>query len=211
MTTTLKCDFEKDTLLDLLIRQLSNFFIVDKHDSDLLFQYFDSVYTKLTVCFRDIDNKYFKDKNGEILFNPYHSGQYLIYLYLFSHICSDDGDKILADKLYYLNKIMHSCDIYHEVNLPESFFLEHPVGTVLGRATYGNKFFAMQGCTVGGNKDKYPTIGENVKLYSGAKILGNFILGNNVSVAANAYLKDTNIPDNATVFGTYPDLVLKYL
>jgi serine O-acetyltransferase len=209
---TLKCDFEKDTLLDLLIKQLSNFFIVDKQESVILSQSFDAVYLKLEKCFYLIDNKYFRaGGGGKILFNPYHSGQYLIYLYFFSNVCSAGGEKILADKLYYLNKIMHSCDIYHEVNLPESFFLEHPVGTVLGRATYGNKFVAMQSCTVGGNKGKYPTIGENVKLYSGAKILGNCIIGNNVSVAANTYIKDTDIPDNATVFGTSPNLILKYL
>jgi serine O-acetyltransferase len=121
------------------------------------------------------------------------------------------GKTHLADKLYYLNKIMHACDIYHEVVLPENFFLEHPVGTVLGRAKYGNKFFAMQNCTVGGNKGKYPVIGENVKLYSGAKILGNSRIGNNVSISANTYVKDTDIPDNVTVFGSWPNLILKYL
>jgi serine O-acetyltransferase len=143
--------------------------------------------------------------------NPCHSGQYLIYLYFFSNVCSNIGEKNLADKLYYLNKIMHSVDIYHEVALPESFFFEHPVGTVLGRAKYGNKFFAMQNCTVGGNKGKYPIIGENVKLYSGAKILGNCIIGDNVSVSANTYIKDTDIPDDTIVFGTYPNLILKFL
>jgi serine O-acetyltransferase len=77
--------------------------------------------------------------------------------------------------------------VYHEVVLPESFFFEHPIGLVLGRAKYGNRFFAMQNCTVGGNKGKYPIIGNNVKLYSGAKIIGNCVIGNNVSVAANTY------------------------
>ena len=43
---------------------------------------------------------------------------------------------MIADKIYYLNKILHSVDIYHEVELPSTFFLEHPVGTVLGRAKY---------------------------------------------------------------------------
>lgn len=95
--------------------------------------------------------------------------------------------------------------------MPESFFLEHPVGTVLGRAQYGNRFFAMQNCTIGGNKGYYPIIGNNVKMYSGAKILGNSIIGDNVSVAANTYIKDTNIPDNATIFGSSPHLVIKYL
>ena len=207
---TIDCDFNKESLLKLLTKQLSNFFMVDSQEIDTLSLFFDAVFTKITTCFCSIDNKYFS-RNGNVFFDPCHSGQYLIYLYFFSHICSNAKEKSLANKLYYLNKIMHSCDIYHEVCLPDSFFLEHPLGTVLGRAKYGNNFFAMQNCTIGGNKGKYPTLGDNVKLYSGAKILGDCIIGNNVSVAANAYIKDTNIPDNATVFGTYPNLVLKGL
>jgi serine O-acetyltransferase len=206
----IKCDLNRDSLLALLKKQLSNFFIIEQKELDVLLQYFNIVSAKLATCFSQIDNKYFK-RDDTVFFNPYHSGQYLIYIYIYSHVCSSTGEKHLADKLYYLNKIMNSCEIYHEVNLPESFFLEHPIGTVLGRAKYGNRFYAMHNCTVGANKGKCPVIGENVKLYSGAKILGNCTIGNNVSVAANTYIKDTNIPDNVTVFGTYPNLVLRYL
>ena len=91
----------------------------------------------------------------------------------------------------------------------KSFFLEHPLGTVLGRAQYGNNFFAMQGCTVGGNKGKYPVIGNNVKMFSNSKILGSSIIGENVWIGANCYIKDTNIADNMIVFGQYPNLIYK--
>ncbi len=121
------------------------------------------------------------------------------------------GGKNLADKIYYLNKIMNSVDIYHEVALPESFFLEHPVGTVLGRARYQDGFMAYQNCTVGGNKDYYPTLGQNFKMMSGSKILGNSHVGDNVTLAANTYVKDTDIPDGVTVFGSTPNLIFKYL
>ena len=106
---------------------------------------------------------------------------------------------------------MHSVDIYHEVTLPESFFLEHPVGTVLGRAKYESGFMAYQNCTVGGNKGKYPTLGKNFKMMSGSKILGNSHVGDNVTLAANTYVKDTDIPDGVTVFGSTPKLIFKYL
>lgn len=110
---------------------------------------------------------------------------------------------------------MHCCDIYHAVELPEIFFFEHPVGSVFGRAKYGNYFFAMQNCTVGGNTDRmtgainYPIIGENVKMYSGSKVVGKSILGDNVILAANTYIKDAVIPNGATVFGSSPNLVIK--
>jgi serine O-acetyltransferase len=121
------------------------------------------------------------------------------------------GGGELKDKFYYLNKILHSVDIYAEVELPPVFFFEHPLGLVLGRAEYGNNFFAMQGCTVGGNKGKYPIIGENVKMYSNSKIVGNSKIGNNVWLSANVYVKDTDIPDNSIVFGSSPYLIIKDL
>lgn len=119
--------------------------------------------------------------------------------------------KNLADKIYYLNKIMHSVDIYHEVILPESFFLEHPVGTVLGRASYQDGFMAYQNCTVGGNKGRYPTLGKDFHMMSGSKVLGDSHIGNGVTLAANTYVKDTDIPSGATVFGSSPNLMFKYL
>jgi len=113
------------------------------------------------------------------------------------------------DKIYYLNKILHGVDIYGEVELPSVFFFEHPLGMVLGRAKYGENFFAMQGCTIGGNKGKYPTLGNNLKMYSDSKILGNCNIGNNVIIGANTYVKDFDIQDNIMVFGQSPNLILK--
>lgn len=113
--------------------------------------------------------------------------------------------------MYYLNKIMHSVDIYHEVALPSVFFLEPPVGTVLGRAVYSDGFMAYQGCTVGGNKGHYPVLGRDFRMMSGSKILGNSHVGDGVTLAANTYVKDTDLPSGATVFGSSPHLILKYL
>jgi serine O-acetyltransferase len=107
----LKCDFEKKILLELLQKQLSNFFIIERKEFEVLAQNFDVVYEKLSICLDQVENKYFK-KGGTVYFNPYHSGQYLIFLYFFSNVCSNKGEKCLADKIYYLNKIMHACDIY---------------------------------------------------------------------------------------------------
>lgn len=51
---------------------------------------------------------------------------------------------------------MNGCDLYHEVNLPHYFTLDHPVGSVMGRAEYGEGFSFGQNCTVGNNKGIYP-------------------------------------------------------
>lgn len=200
----------KDQIKKLVVKQLQNFFFFDVSEDEILENYFDSVISRCDVCFQSVDNKYFKI-NGSVYFSPYHSGQWLIFLYYLSNECSKNNAKQLADKIYYLNKIMHGCDIYHEVELPDSFFFEHPVGSVFGRAKYGNCFFAMQGCTIGGNKGIYPVIGVNVKMLSGSKVLGNSNIGDNVTLAASTYVKDTDIPANATVFGMSPNLTIKFL
>lgn len=140
---------------------------------------------RVEKCFKVTRNSYYKSWRGGY-FSPYHSGQYSIFLYYLANtIFQSGGDCKLATKLYYLNKIMNSVDWYYEIQLPEYFGVEHPIGSVMGRAQYTSGFFFFQGCTVGGDKGiepKYPKIGENVILYSNATVLGNVTIGNNVVV-----------------------------
>lgn len=62
-------------------------------------------------------NKYYSLK-GETYFNPFQSAQYTIFLYYFSNQIFRIGIcRLLADKLYYLNKIMNACDLFYEIEL----------------------------------------------------------------------------------------------
>ena len=45
--------------------------------------------------------------------------------------------RLLADKLYYLNKMMNGVDLYHQIELPAVWGCEHPMGSIMGRATFG--------------------------------------------------------------------------
>ncbi len=208
ITKELVSDISKEMLVDNLILKLKNFFYISEQEKELVENIKEKVFNRLSICIGGVDNKYFK-KDGKAFFSYTHSGQYLIYLYLLSNECAKNGYTSLKDKFYYLNKVLHSVDIYSEVNLPDVFFLEHPMGTVLGRAKYGNNFFAMQGCTIGGDKNSYPVLGDNLKMYSNSKILGKCNIGNNVILGADASIKNTDIPDNSMVFGQYPNLIIK--
>ena len=74
-----------------------------------------------------------------VRFNPYHSVQYMIFLYYLSHeIYVNTQNTILCDKIYYLNKIMNSVDLFYAIELPQKFGAEHPLGSVMGRAKYGD-------------------------------------------------------------------------
>jgi serine O-acetyltransferase len=95
---------------------------------------------KLNRCFSEIDNKYFR--NGKkVFFNHLNGDQYSMFLYLMSFLANDVyKNQNLASKLYLLNKMLHGIDVFYEVTLPEIFLFVHPVGTVLGRAKYGEFF-----------------------------------------------------------------------
>lgn len=199
------------SVISLLIKQLCALFFIDDDEKEIIESSFPSVIYRLEYNFLRNDNKYYV-KNGDAYFNPFHSGQWTIFLYYFSYYVSHCGlpkCKILADKIYYLNKVMNSCDLYHEVCLPDVFKLDHPVGSVMGRATYGNGFEFGQYSTVGNNNGIFPVIGENCRMCMNSAIIGNCHIGDNVIIGAGALVKDTDVPSNVIVFGQSPNLIIK--
>lgn len=115
----------------------------------------------------------------------------------------------MSDKIYALNRTLSSADLFYQVELPEVFAFDHPLGAVLGRANYSNYFSFSQGCTVGNNKGVYPTFGESVFMMSDSKVIGNCRIGDNVIISASSYVKDTDIPSGSVVFGQSPNLTVK--
>ena len=124
--------------------------------------------------------------------------------YLSNSIWKDTQDDILPSKLFYLNKIMHGLDLFYSVSMPDIFLLVHPVGSVLGNASYSNYFICYQNCTVGSDID-YPLFDEGVVLYAHASVIGKCNIGKNVRLGAYSFVINTDIPDNVTVLGQYPN------
>ena len=54
--------------------------------------------------------------------------------FLGNTIWKETGDEDLPTRLFYINKIMHSLDLFYTVQMPDMFLLIHPVGTIIGRA-----------------------------------------------------------------------------
>jgi serine O-acetyltransferase len=206
----MKFEILKENIIDGLIKQLSSFFDMPKDEIDIVKEVSEETFQRCEYCFAKNSNKYFS-RQGEVYFNPYHSGQYTIFLYYFSNSIFKNypNQSCLADKVYYLNKIMNSCDLFYEIELPKIFMLDHPVGSVMGRASYSDYLYFGQNCTVGNNKGKYPILGNNVKMAANSTILGNSVIGENVIVSAGTYIKDQNVPSNSLVFGSSPNLIIK--
>lgn len=201
----------KEDILKQLTIQLQSFFFISDDERKMLADVFDNVLLRCEPNFTGT-GKYF----GQVpIFNPYHSVKYMIFLYTVSNeLFLKHGRNPLCDKVYYLNKIMNAVDMFYEIELPTHWCAEHPVGTVLGRAKYGDGFFFYQCCTVGGTTDKdgnihYPVLEDNVHMFANSSILGKCHVGKNVNIGAGCIVKNQNIPDNCTVFGQSPNLIIK--
>jgi serine O-acetyltransferase len=161
-------------------------------------------------CASSIWRKSFR-QGEEVVFDHLHTDQYAMFLYLVAHTAfSVGGNDRFAAQVYALNKSLHALDVFYEVELPGIFAFQHPVGTVLGRATYSDYLLVYQRCTVGSTLDgESPVIGRGVVLFGGSHVIGRCRIGNNVLVSAASLLLNASVPDNSLVFGQVPALTVR--
>ncbi len=128
--------------------------------------------------------------------------------------------KLYKNKLYLISRIISNIarfltgvEIHPGAKIGRGVFIDHGMGVVIGEtAEVGNMVTIYQGVTLGGTgKDigkRHPTIGDNVVISSGAKVLGPFTVGNNSKIGAGAVvLKE--VPPNCTVVGVPGRIVVK--
>lgn len=104
-------------------------------------------------------------------------------------------------------------EIHPGAKIGRGLFIDHGMGVVIGEtAEVGDYCTIYQGVTLGGTgKEKgkrHPTIGNNVMIGSGAKILGPFTVGDNSKIASNAVVLD-EVPPNSTAVGVPARIVIK--
>lgn len=211
----MRLEIPKYQLAQLVKKQLSNFFELTDLESSIVDQYLTCTLLRCDRCFAPNPNKYFK-RELETYFNPFHSVQYMIFLYYLSNTIAKNEplNTILCDKIYYLNKTLNAVDLYYGVDMPEFFMAEHPVGAVIGRAKFGEGFLFYQCSTIGGYHSPdgsiaYPELGANVHLFANGGIIGKCKIGDNVNIGAGALVKNEDIPNNVNVFGQSPNLIIK--
>lgn len=103
-------------------------------------------------------------------------------------------------------------EIHPGAQIGEGLFIDHGHGVVIGEtAILGDNVTLYQGVTLGGNgKEKgkrHPTLGNNVMVSAGAKVLGSFTIGDNVKIGAGSVVL-REVPPNSTVVGV-PGRVVK--
>ncbi len=103
-------------------------------------------------------------------------------------------------------------EIHPGAQIGEGLFIDHGHGVVIGETTIiGNNVTLYQGVTLGGNGKeqgkRHPTIGNNVMVSAGAKVLGSFTIGDNSKIGAGSVVL-SEVPPNSTVVGV-PGRVVK--
>ena len=138
----------------------------------------------------------------------YNINEKIYRLYLKSHKNYLNGREKIVDYYNYKLYKKYNCVISGRSYLKSMIRFPHPIGIIVGReVVIGENVTIYQNVTIGQNHDRFPTIGNNVIIYSGAKIIGDVKVGNNVVIGANAVVTH-DIPDNCIVAGV-PARIIK--
>lgn len=140
-------------------------------------------------------------------------GLHAIWLHRISHWLYKRSFVVLPRVISQFARWLTGIEIHPGAKIGEGLFIDHGMGVVIGEtAEIGHNVTLYQGVTLGGTgKEKgkrHPTIGNNVVVATGAKVLGSFKVGDNSKIGAGSVvLKE--VPPNATVVGIPGRVVLK--
>ena len=132
-------------------------------------------------------------------------GVHAILFHRLNHRLWTLGLKWLARFLAYFARWITGTEIHPGAVIGRRFFIDHGMGVVIGETTeIGDDVTLYQGVTLGGRKmrpgKRHPTLGNNVIVGAGAKILGPFTVGDNARIGSNAVVLEA-VPRGATVVG----------
>lgn len=132
-------------------------------------------------------------------------GLQALVLHRFSHWLYNLGLPLIPRLMSHFGRFFTGIEIHPGATIGKGVFIDHGMGVVIGEtAIIGDYCLIYQGVTLGGtgkqSGKRHPTLGENVVIGGGAKVLGNILIGNNVRIGAGSVvLKD--VPADSTVVG----------
>jgi len=140
-------------------------------------------------------------------------GLHAILFYRLAHSLHNRGLVLLARVISQIARLVSGVEIHPGAKIGEGVFIDHGMGVVIGEtAEVGNNVTMYQGVTLGGTgKEKgkrHPTVGNNVVIGTGAKILGPIIIGDYAKIGAGSVVLN-NVPSHTTVVGV-PGRVVIY-
>jgi serine O-acetyltransferase len=122
-----------------------------------------------------------------------------------AHALNEAGVPLLPLAISYGSRAVTGIEIHPAAKIGDDFFIDHGSGVVIGEtAEVGDRVTLYQGVTLGGTGfargKRHPTVGDNVTVGSGAKLLGPIEVGHGAKVGANTVVIQ-DVPANSTVVG----------
>lgn len=135
-----------------------------------------------------------------------------LMFYRIAHKLKSIGIPFLPRYISYLTRIITGIEIHPSAQIGERLFIDHGEGVVIGETTIiGNDVIIYQQVTLGGtgkeHGKRHPTVGNNVIIGAGAKVLGNITISDNVRIGAGSVVVD-DVPEYSTVVGV-PGRIVK--
>jgi serine O-acetyltransferase len=140
-------------------------------------------------------------------------GFHAILLHRFAHKLYKAGIPILPRFISQVSRFFTGIEIHPGATIGRRFFIDHGMGVVIGETTeIGDDVLIYQNVTLGGTGNergkRHPTIGNNVVIGTGAKVLGSITIGDNARIGAGSVVVKP-VPENSTVVGI-PGRVVRY-
>jgi serine O-acetyltransferase len=121
----------------------------------------------------------------------------------------------IAQVLSLINFVIFGIEIGLRGKIGEGVYFPHTIGTVIGATTIGTNAVIFQGVTLGSktidigyHENERPSIGDNVTIGSGSKVIGGITIGSNVMIGANAVVTQS-LPDNVIAVGIPARIIRK--
>ncbi len=132
-------------------------------------------------------------------------GFHAVLLHRVAHRLFKANVPILPRFVSQISRFLTGIEIHPGASIGRRFFIDHGMGVVIGETTeIGDDVLIYQGVTLGGTGNeqgkRHPTIGNNVVIGTGAKVLGRIQIGNNVKIGAGSVVVRP-VPDYSTVVG----------
>ncbi|HUB99558.1 MAG TPA: serine O-acetyltransferase [Solirubrobacterales bacterium] len=122
-----------------------------------------------------------------------------------AHALAEARVPLAPRTIAYLTRAVTGVEIHPAAEIGREFFIDHGSGVVIGEtARIGDRVTLYQGVTLGGTGfqrgKRHPTLGDNVTVGSGAKLLGPIAVGDGAKIGANTVVVE-DVPPGATVVG----------
>lgn len=139
----------------------------------------------------------------EVLF--FYPGLQAILFHRVAHSLLKIGIPVIPRLISFVARFLTGIEIHPGAAIGQGFFIDHGMGVVIGEtAIIGDNVLLYQGVTLGGTGKecgkRHPTVGNNVVVGAGAKVLGNIEVGSNVRIGAGSVVL-RSVPSNCTVVG----------